>query len=225
MKPNYLVLVMATVRFDAYNDADTPNFDSINIPIPAHSPTCVSSGSMFFYLHNVGPITEMGRNKIVDTAPYWVWLSSALHNYGYYTFLYTTYSDFYAGTQFIMREGYDVFHMQSENYTHCTDMFCRSVKSDVLIREPFFCVLHVLDTHKPYWKGDYIRSIERVDSEMGKLFKYLKNTNIVITSDNGVMINEEGDFYGDKKIMKDNHRMNYIAPELFRIPLVKGYVE
>ena len=72
--------------------------------------------------------------------------------------------------------------------------------------------------------SDYIKSIEAVDNQMGKIFNNLTDTVVIITSDNGLMIKNKGDFYGKKKVIT-NHRMTHISPHLFRIPLVKGVIE
>lgn len=50
---NYLLLVMATVRYDAYCESNTPNFDIVGKPIKTHAPTCVSSGLMIWEISMV----------------------------------------------------------------------------------------------------------------------------------------------------------------------------
>ena len=224
---NYLLLVMATVRYDSYGRSNTPNFDKIGLPVKAHAPSCVSSGSMFFYLNNIGPITNTGRTSIVDKYPQWEWLSNAFRRDSNDTAVFTTLSDFYIRNLDTFHRGWNLYYPQRKDYTKCSDIFVDSVIkliNNSKLNDGRFYVLHVLDTHEPYADGDYIKSIEYVDKQFGRLLPYIKGWNVVITSDNGLMIGEVGDFFGDKKKMYD-HRMTYISNELFRIPLIKGIVK
>jgi len=218
---NYILIVVSTLRYDLYKQSNTPNMNKISPPVKAHSPTSLSSGSMFFYLHNQGPLIKKGRTRIIDEIPEWTWLPECLQWKGYKTGFITTKSDFYTKLSSVFTKGFDEY-IEMIYTPLCSDFFIdKAIELIEDNREPYFYVIHVCDTHEPYRDGNYTKAVEAIDRNIGKLLEHVKDCKIVIVGDNGMLMNEEGNFY-DEVSKINGHEMVYISPILFRVPLIKG---
>jgi len=187
------------------------------------------------------------RHKIVSYLPNWIFLPIYFKSRQYKTFLYTVSNGLYNGLHFLWNSLFDVF-VKSNNPDHNADMVFDRISKSLI--DPYFIVAHVHDTHNPYYDGNdsygvgdgtwlaeawfnvdlekmkqaNIKSIEYIDREFGKVLPKLHNCEVTILSDAGMMFGEQGDYYGSK-VNKFGHNMTLIAPELFRVPFIRGYIK
>jgi len=80
-----------------------------------------------------------------------------------------------------------------------------------LLHTPFFVVLHIMETHAPYYLNDQRKAIEYVDHALEPLLTKLEDTRVVVMSDHGDL---EG-FHAPDKVEE-------FSVELFEVPLIVG---
>lgn len=205
---NTLFVVMDSVRYDQFLEAETPHLDSLGETRKVYSPSCWTIPSMISYFIIPSPIGKVRilPNRMPEWAP------TFFKKKGYHTSLLTEnlwvklYQRFFAD--------FDAFLYFDFNRASTDKMIECATK--IVVNQPrFFIVLHTMITHYPYKAENQIEKIELLDQKIGRFLTSIpKNTWIIITSDHGECLGERGDLHHNPAQIRNFHR------ELFEIPLI-----
>lgn len=225
-KINYLLVILDSVGYDVFVKAKANNLKRTTVKA-VHSPACWTLPSLVSYLWSYPPI---GEQRLFDWDPP-KWAPEEFQNRGYLT-------AFFSGNPFVS--------MYMEGLRRKFNVFCDLGKKNCInemiekcldfAKPPFFHVLHVMETHVPYYDGSteypkiysydpevlakvdvekavqqQIRSVEYVDKKLGKLFDMLpKPLAVIVTADHG-------------EIHPHGHAPNKISfsEKVFEIPFTK----
>jgi arylsulfatase A-like enzyme len=212
---NWLMIVMESVRYDQFKRTNTPNMDRIGKACRAHSTADWTLPSVTSMMTGMLPHSGLGqpiREKFMRKGMLaeGLWLPSMFQSLGYRTTAYVS-----VPWLKLIDRGWTEFNMGSSLYRNA-----KQIADDIKLQSPFFCYLHIGDTHMPYG-GDIIpkdaidgyntgketicdmeklkemqrEEIAFVDIQVGRILKLApKGTMVVITSDHGELFGEEHKF-------------------------------
>lgn len=223
---NILLITIDTLRFDRLSiNSDkfvkTPNIDSLakesflfkraftHDPITLPSHTNILTGTTSLY-HGITDNSGFILKKRFLT------LAEKLKENNYETGAFV--GSYPLDSRFGLNQGFDVY---DDNYgTHnVLELFFVERKAEKVIepalkwisqkKSKWFCWIHLFDPHQPYlppspYKEEYSHDlysgeVAYVDSQLGRLFNYLKesgsydNTVIILTADHGEALGEKGE--------------------------------
>lgn len=203
---NYLVILLDSVRYDNFVEAETPNIDSLGQPRKVYSAGCWTIPSLVNLLITGAHI---GSGPFLPHNPP-SWIPSLLQKKGYHcVFLHA--NPWVTAHKHVFSRGFHELIDFKES---------KSIKQMVkhaleVTEKPFFMLMLVMDTHyvKPegFLGGSQVRAIEHVDSELGQLFNRLENTRVIVTSD-----------HGDSKQGHNPIKLKDFDIKLFEVPIVVG---
>lgn len=200
-KQNEILFVLDSVGWTEFNRANSPNIKSLKHVHKAYSHSYYTPPSMEAMFRGALPQPEgqcfwpYGR---YSTAGENVLIPPTMANRGYNTYLLS--SNLLISTERI-KSGPDIISCHQGMFQHCymNDMRINSAGPLVKwflnhMKEPFFAVFLVIETHTPYLGRDkkqatQIQAIETVDKAFGNLVKGIHGkkmkfgTRVIVTSD------------------------------------------
>jgi len=209
--------VLDATRYDNFCKANTPNMDSIGEAKKTYTSCSWTLPSMFSLL--VVP-SHIGHSDMLPfSAPNCFWVPECFQNEGYWT-MFLSANDWIGMHEEVFNRNFSFFNIYDKHSLIKMIENCQMFLNET----PYFIVLHVMETHFPYYDGkrtyprnpltNQIKAIEYVDKQLGVLFKDLKNTQVIITADHGTT----GKGHSPKYV-------KVFSKELFEVPLIEGYVK
>ena len=221
---NQVFIILDSVGYDKFVEAETPNFDGLGRVHKAYSTACWTLPSIYNML-SIG--CHIGYPNLLPNKPP-SWIPTKFKDNGFHT-------AFLSGNPWILHDkstftrGFDDFMDFDMEWVIDRELdwtlermvdyaTARYFSSEFgFAYEPFFVFMLVMDTHdyvpiKGFRGGSQIKAIEIADKELGKMFgKIQSSTRVVITSDHGDT--EEG--HNPLTLTEFNR-------ELFEVPVVEG---
>ena len=196
---NYLLVILDAVRHDNFIKAVTPNMDSIGKVEKAYTGASWTLASIFGFL--TVP-SHIGFHDLLPySAPEHFWVPIAFQENGYFT-AYLHSNTWLTMHKEVFERGFDYFYdfdaeigkPQTKYKLESMVDVCR----ELICQVPYFIVLHIMESHFPYFDGiksypkvplsNQIKAIEYIDRQLVRLFKELKNTQVIITADHGTTV-------------------------------------
>jgi len=233
---NYLVILMDSVRYDSYGEAKTPNFDKVNATVEkVYSPCCNTTAQLWILLMNDPQYNSIANQFIPFFPSRNTWLPTAFKEKGYHTtFIQTSSTEWSYSNKAMLNTDFDDFiQIYKDPCWYAADeIIDKTIELFKTIEKPKFIVSMFMAAHTPFSDGKnvwmqrslqgysripQIKAIEAIDKEFGRLLPYLKDTEVIISSDHG-------ELFGETNTVGHNPEGTRWHPVLHEIPLVRGKI-
>ncbi len=232
---NWMLIVLESMRYDVFKGTPTPNMDRIGKTVKAHSGSDWTLPSVMSMMTGMLPHSELGqplREEFIKNGllAEGMWIPSIFSG----KMRYNTIAHVSIPWLGLIDHGWTTFTM-SKKYCNMGQ-----IVNEIELKAPFFCYLHIGDTHMPYGEkvitkqkmdeynsGKDIFSKEDmkhmiacqknmlriVDRSIGNLMERVpEGTRVIITSDHG-------EFFGENHLF--GHGVGF-HEKVFEVPMIMG---